>query len=529
MLSVVAAERMRTGSSPLPADLSNRHWCGILAGFDVWESRYGFAGTQYVTFDDLIAVLRMPGNFSQIMLHEGWGNSTAIPEMTIGVARESRRPKWRRCINFAFLLFIPTFMLVVLCVLRHSTVVVSSSVHYDDMIWLRAFGLLLSVGNIMYFIWVVALAIFRYREFAPVSDAMLPTCTVIVPAYNEGRHVLTTLQSILSGSYPAEKLEVVAVNDGSCDDTWHWISTAVEKSGGKIHAINLEQNRGKRGAIHAGILASRGEIVVTVDSDSVVLPDTLRRIVSPFVADVRVGGVAGNVRVFNWNDGLIPKMLDVNFVFSFDLIRTAQSVVRAVFCSPGALTAFRRVVFIPEMNAWVNQKFLGHPAVIGEDRALTNLILKSGYAVVFQRSAVVLTRVPQTYRGVCKMLIRWARSNIRENLEMLLFAFDFRNNVAYSRFALIINLAAQLCWMISPLIALCLFIYCMVATMGTFLLLLMPMLVLFTAFPASVYFLKCGRSGACMVYLYALFGFIAMFWTASFALFSFHRSGWLTR
>lgn len=77
------------------------------------------------------------------------------------------------------------------------------------------------------------------------------------------------------------------------------------------------------------------DVIVTVDSDSMVLPDTLRQLVSPLAQDPAIGAVAGNIRVSNMEEGLIPRMMDVNFVFNFDLMRAGQSVLRSVFCTPG--------------------------------------------------------------------------------------------------------------------------------------------------------------------------------------------------
>ena len=218
-------------------------------------------------------------------------------------------------------------------------------------------------------------------------------------------------------------MEIIAVNDGSCDDTWDWISKSVKSSNGRIRAVNLRQNAGKRNALYQGFLSSEAEIVVTIDSDSIVLPDTVRKIVAPFIGHPKTGGVAGNIRVLNFSDGIIPRMLDVNFVFSFEFLRSAQSMIHSVFCTPGALSAYRRGVIMPFMEEWVNQKFMGRPANIGEDRAISNIILREGYHVVFQKSAFVYTEVPKCYGGLCKMFIRWSRSNVRENLEMFKFAF----------------------------------------------------------------------------------------------------------
>ncbi len=388
-------------------------------------------------------------------------------------------------------------------------------------------GVGLFVAGVLYFIWVVFLAARFYRETEPLGDEELPNISVIVPAFNEGEGVLSAIDSVFAGDYPAAKLEVIAVNDGSTDDTWHWIEHAAARYQGRLKTINLVQNRGKRGAMHAGFTAASGEILITVDSDSIVLEDSLRRLVSPF-RDQSIGSVAGNVQV--WNDkGLLPRILDVNFVFSFDLMRSAQSVSGAVFCAPGALTACRAAVILPHLDEWAEQKFLGRPANIGEDRALTNIVLGAGYAVTFQQSALVLTKVPEEYHSFARMLIRWARSNIRENVEMLRFALAFGRKTAFGRWALLLHLVMQFVWMLTPVIGLFLFLYCMIATLGSFLLSLLPVLVLSAIFPMLVY--HNYRSGEQMIRVlcYAFLGFLAMFWVAPYSLFSFHRSEWLTR
>ena len=69
--------------------------------------------------------------------------------------------------------------------------------------------------------------------------------TVIVPAYNEGKHMLKTLRSVLKSDYPINKLQIIAINDGSADDTLSWIQKACAESAGRIEMINFKKNRGK--------------------------------------------------------------------------------------------------------------------------------------------------------------------------------------------------------------------------------------------------------------------------------------------
>jgi hyaluronan synthase len=281
-----------------------------------------------------------------------------------------------------------------------------------------AAGLTLWAFSILAFrIWFAC----RYRSYAPLPDHALPAITIVIPAYNEGQQVLDTVRSVMNSRYPEEKMQVICVDDGSKDDTWRWMQMAQQEFPLRVRLIRQPFNRGKRHALMRGFSHASGKVYVTIDSDSEVLPDTLRHLVSPLVSDPRVGAVAGNVRVLNLNEGAIPKMLEVSFVSSFDFLRSGQSVYGGVFCTPGALSAYQAKVIKPHLSFWVNQTFMGEPAAIGEDRALTNLVLACGYRVVYQREAIVMTKIPIDFKGLRRMLLRWARSNVRENLVMLSF------------------------------------------------------------------------------------------------------------
>ncbi|GAB1269647.1 chitooligosaccharide synthase NodC [Aurantivibrio infirmus] len=286
----------------------------------------------------------------------------------------------------------------------------------DYLTWLLiAFGLLT-------LIWRVSFALL-YRPCGAVSHTNLPSLSVIIPAFNEGEQVLATVRSILASNYPLTDLEVICVDDGSKDDTWHWMQKAEQEFPNNVTALRQAKNAGKRKALMAGFNRCSGEVIVTIDSDSEVLTNTLERIVSPFVFDQRIGSVAGNVRVLNIDSGPIAKMMEVSFTSAFDFIRAGQSVFGGVFCTPGALSAYRASVLRPLLAEWEQQTFLGQPANIGEDRALTNLVLASGKRVTYARDAVVMTKVPEHFTQLRKMLLRWARSNVRENLVMMSYIF----------------------------------------------------------------------------------------------------------
>ncbi len=390
------------------------------------------------------------------------------------------------------------------------------------------FGVTMLAGNIAYFAWQILL-VHQYRPYADPGDDKLPTIGVIVPAFNEGRQVEATLRCLLESDYPGNKLEIITVNDGSADDTWDWMYAAVAKSGGRITAVDLPRNAGKRNALYKGMLVSTSEIIVTLDSDTQVPPHTLRQLAAPFAYDEHIGGVAGNIRVSNTKDGLIPRMLDVSFVFGFEFLKSAQSEVHSVLCQPGALSAFRKKALLPHMKEWVNESFFGRPAVIGEDRALTNILIREHWGVVFQRDAVAYSEMPTDYGSLCKMMIRWTRGNFRENF--LLFKYAFRqvdlNNDDLTGMQL--NLIVQTFWQISPIVFTLFAVWSVFTGSFAFVSGIIISILFWSTLPAFIYARRYSQVESLWSYVYGFFSFVTMFWIAPYSVFTVHRSGWMTR
>ncbi|MHA3787074.1 glycosyltransferase family 2 protein [Flavobacterium hauense] len=401
----------------------------------------------------------------------------------------------------------------------------------DRMATSWGFALLVLTGTLFlfqvsFFIYNIVLY-FKYKLIKSVPDDQLPVCTVIVPAYNEGRLVFDTLVSLVKSSYPEAKLEIMAIDDGSKDDTWQWMQRAKAELGDRISICQQPENRGKRHALYRGFQSGKGEVFVTVDSDSVVMADTLRNLVSPFVTDENCGAVAGNVRVLNNKKAIIPKMLNVSFAMSFEFMRSAESALGSVMCTPGALAAYKRVAVFNCLEEWIDQSFMGQPSNIGEDRAMTNMILKQGHHVVFQKNAVVLTNVPEKLSGLSKMFIRWGRSNIRENIMMSKFIFArFREGSRFGARLLFINQFIRIV-MAYPLIALMLLF--VVTHPLLFLSTTLVSILIFSSFSVIFYSKKHNVKGAFWAYSYSILYTFCLFWITPYAIATMGRSGWLTR
>lgn len=368
---------------------------------------------------------------------------------------------------------------------------------------------------------------FKYKPIASVSDEELPTCTVIVPAYNEGKQVWETLKSLANSDYPAEKLQLLAIDDGSKDDTWHWMQQAKKDLGDRVTIFQQPKNKGKRHALYRGFNIGTGDVFVTVDSDSVVNEDTLRNLVSPFILDEKCGAVAGNIRVLNNKKALLPKMLDVSFVLSFEFVRSAESSLNSVLCTPGALAAYRRSAVFAVLPEWINQTFMGKPSDIGEDRAMTNMILKQGNKVLFQRNAYAYTNVPESYKGLYKMFIRWGRSNVRENIEMSKYVFtNFREESKSGIRLLFVSQSLKII-MSYPFILFMLFF--IVTHPILFFSSTLFGILIFSSFPMLFYAKRYNISESFWAYSYSILYTFALFWITPYAIATASKRGWLTR
>lgn len=438
------------------------------------------------------------------------------------IAREEARDRWDLALS-AFI--VAGFVILAFAVYRDaafSPLVQAADEHHwmrfivrPTMLWAIMGTILLGFRTIL---WI------RYRPFASASYEDAPPLTVIIPAYNEGAMVLKSVESAALAIYPKERLEILVIDDGSKDDTWKYILRAAERFPGRVTPIRFEKNRGKREALAEGFSRARGEIVVTIDSDSVIEPRALLALAGPF-RDPTIGAVAGKVAVYNRRHGLIPRMLHVRYILSFDLLRAVESSYHTVYCCPGALTAYRTSAVRKVLPAWSVQTFWGVPCTYGEDRALTNFILEAGFHTVYQRSAIVHTVAPDNYAKLCKMFLRWDRSYIREEIRFQ--SIVWKRPLVPRCIALCERLITNLRYPVNYAV-LFLLIYLVFGKPLMILRLLTAIAVM--SFFNMLYFLRSERSLDFLYgILYAYFGFFMLFWIFPYALLTVRARSWLTR
>jgi hyaluronan synthase len=262
-----------------------------------------------------------------------------------------------------------------------------------------------------YIFWRVAMSMF-YRE--PQDAGYMPSVSMIISAKNEEHHIRETLEHVFASRYPRELLEVLVVDDGSTDRTWEILEELSFLHPRRLRTFRHETNKGKRFAMALGAQKAQNEILVYIDSDSLIDPEALYRVVQPF-HDRSIGAVGGEIGVVVEKDNFFSKMEVVRYQISQRVIKASESLFNSVTCCSGPLAAYRRVSVLRVLPAWLNQTFRGRRTTFGDDRSLTNFILRT-HRVVFHHGAICRTYVPNRLKTYLRQQLRWKKSWSRETI-----------------------------------------------------------------------------------------------------------------
>ena len=238
------------------------------------------------------------------------------------------------------------------------------------------------------------------------NESDYPGVTITVPAYNEGENVAKTVESLLKLNYPKDKLFLILVDDGSRDDGKTW-EVMKRYEGHPQIKIFTKPNGGKYTAQNLGLEHTTTPFLGCLDSDSMVDPEALNRIMSYFIEDDTVMAVAPTI-VSNTEKNIVQKAQKADYELQI-YVKKMLGFVNAIHVTPGPFSIFRREVFEkigPYRHAHTT-----------EDQEIALRMQQHHMKIEHAPDAYVLTNTPQTVKALYKQRARWIYGFIRNAMD----------------------------------------------------------------------------------------------------------------
>ena len=272
----------------------------------------------------------------------------------------------------------------------------------------------------MAWLWIIGGIWFYLRREVPQPklpsfDDSAPSCSIIIPCYNEEDHVEDTVQFALATRYP--NIEVIIITDGSTDRTKQIIEKlALQDS--RIRIVHLATNQGKAFALRAGALVSQHEYLVCIDGDVLLHPYTVHWMMDQLLSGPRVGAVTGNPRIIN-RSSLLGKIQVGEFSSIIGLIKRAQRTYGRIFTVSGAIAGFRKSA-LHRVGYWSEN-------IVTEDIDISWRLQLDHWDIRYEAQALCYLYMPETLKGLWRQRLRWAQGGVEVLLKYSKALFHWKS------------------------------------------------------------------------------------------------------
>ncbi|MFP5503628.1 MAG: glycosyltransferase family 2 protein, partial [Candidatus Sericytochromatia bacterium] len=220
------------------------------------------------------------------------------------------------------------------------------------------------------------------------SDA-LPKVTLLIAAYNEEDVIGAKIEDSLKLDYPADRLEILVVADGSSDGTCEVVARYADRG---VRLEHRPERRGKNHAVNRVLPLAAGEVIVFSDANAFFAPDSLKKLVRNF-GDPEVALVAGEKRVMS-GEGTVGEGEGLYWRYESQLKRWDSSV-SSVMGAAGEIFAIRK------------ERYHAPPEdAIIEDFMLSMNLVKEGWRVVYEPEAIALEEASPNAKEEFKRKVR---------------------------------------------------------------------------------------------------------------------------
>lgn len=260
---------------------------------------------------------------------------------------------------------------------------------------------------VMSFLWMAGGAYYYLRRERrqprwnqPPAMRVHHRVSILVPCHNEGANVEETITAALAQRYP--DFEVIAINDGSTDDTRTRLDALALQHEG-LRVLHLDRNLGKANALRMGALAAQGEYLVCIDGDALLDEYATHWLVWHLCSGPRVGAVTGNPRIRN-RSTLLGKLQVGEFSSIIGMIKRAQRGYGRLFTVSGVISAFRKTA-LHRVGYWSDD-------MVTEDIDVSWRLQLDHWDIRYEPNALAYILMPETLKGLWSQRLRWARGGV---------------------------------------------------------------------------------------------------------------------
>jgi cellulose synthase/poly-beta-1,6-N-acetylglucosamine synthase-like glycosyltransferase len=231
------------------------------------------------------------------------------------------------------------------------------------------------------------------------EKTFLPTFSIITPVKNEEKVVGRLLTSLSQLNYPAEKLEVVIVEDGSSDSTLR-ICMSYAKKNPNMKILHRSFSNGKPSALNYGFLHSKGDIIAIFDADNI--PDVnVLSSVCEYFKDQSVAAVQGKTLSINPKENMLTQFISYESAVYGEVYLRGKDVLKLFVHLTGSCQFIRRSV-LAELEGFDEN-------VLSEDIELSARLTKDNHKIRYASDVVAWQESPSKIKTLFKQRTRWFR------------------------------------------------------------------------------------------------------------------------
>lgn len=237
-----------------------------------------------------------------------------------------------------------------------------------------------------------------------VPEQALPGVSVLVPCHNEAVVIAATIRAMLTLHYPADRLEILIIDDGSSDGTGEIARLLC--SDARVRVVTVPEpvaRQGKSGALNYGLSQARHALIAVYDADNTPEPGALRPLVEALEADPGLGAAVGMYRAVNRHRNWLTRFLNIEGIGYQWIVQAGRWSLLRFTALPGTNFVIRRSL-LEALGGW-------DPGALSEDAELTLRVYEAGYAIRFVPASVSWEQEPETIGVWLRQRHRWVRGS----------------------------------------------------------------------------------------------------------------------